>query len=198
MTTIQEDNRRVGAEHEIAHALAYIAHGRPFIDVEVDDIGCGAVNVEPWSGRSDVIACIKMAGPAADFAYLARRDGEDTALEATVDGWRELLNLRHPDDDPDAMRSDQAGAAGSGLMAYGFAWAAGFFTSNRDLISELGAELRAAGGQLNYSQVLQRAVRRLQGADPVELTRMLNKVSAYSTAIEDVQANIRNLAEVSN
>ncbi|NYK09038.1 hypothetical protein [Leifsonia naganoensis] len=134
------------------------------------------------------MACIKMAGPVADFAYLVDRDGEKAALEATVDGWRELLVVDGPDDD--ALLSDQAGAASTGAMAYGFAWAAGFFEANRDLISELGEMLRGADGYLG----LDATAGRLQGADQAELNRMFAKVSAHTSTVEDVQAHRRELS----
>ncbi len=188
-----EDNVRIGAEHEIAHALAYLAHGRPFVDVEVDGDGCGAVNALRWAGRQDEVACIKMAGPAADFAYLVNRDGEDRALETVVDGWRDLLGLTHPDDDPDAMSSDQAGAAGSGLMAFGFAWAAGFFVTNRALIKEFAGLLLECGGRLSYADVAAVAEDRVRGADQLEMVRVFGLLGPFSETVGAVEAHVQAL-----
>lgn len=64
----------------------------------------------------------------------------------------------------DSMRSDQTGSE-SGLMTYGFAWAAGILNSNHDLISEL----HAAGGLSDCDQVQSGAEGRLKGANRSEL-----------------------------
>jgi len=193
MFDIHEANLRVGAQHEIAHALAYIAHGREFIDVELDDVGCGAVNVRPWAGRPDQIACIKMAGPAADFAFLAEHHGEDNALAYTVAGWAELLDLAHPDDDSDAIRSDQAGAASTGLLIYGFAWAAGFYAANRELISDLADTLRTADSRVTHQQVLALAGGRLRAADESEVVRVFTKLAPHRTTVDAIEAHVCEL-----
>lgn len=188
-----DDNIRIGAEHEIAHALAYIHRGGRFTHVELDEVGCGQVVVESWTMRQDEIACIKMAGPAADFTYLASKRGEDEMIAHVVDGWQYYLGLYHPADDEDAMRSDEAGALQMGLINYGFAWAGGFYKANRDLIVELGAELRNAGGYLSYEQVVELADGRIVGSDGPEMLRMFAKLEPYLTAIDEVHAHMAEL-----
>lgn len=109
----------------------------------------------------------------------------------TVDGWRELLDVDDPD--ADALFSDQAVAASTGAMNYGFVWAAGLFKENRDLVSELRTELRASGGQPGYIQALRPAEGRLQASDQMGPIRMPTKVNAHPAAIADVQAHLREL-----
>jgi hypothetical protein len=188
-----EDNHRVGAEHEIAHALAYLANGGEFVRVELDSVGGGQVVIEPWAAREDQIACIKMAGPAADFAYFAAKDGEDEALASEVEGWRWYLTLGHPEDDQDAMRSDEAGALQMGLINFGFAWAAGFYKANRELIAELADELRNSGGLLTHKQVVDLAGGRIAGSDGPEMLRMFAKLEPYRADIDEVHAHIANI-----
>jgi hypothetical protein len=193
MPDSHDDNVRIGAEHEIAHALAYIFYGGRFSHVELDEVGCGQVVSEPWAARQDQIACIKMAGPAADFAYLADKNGEDAQIADAVDGWQYYLGLSHPADDEEAMRSDEAGALQMGLINYAFAWAAGFHMANRDLISELGDELQNDGGYLSYERVVAPAGDRIAGTGGPEMLRMFTKLEPYRAAIDEVHVHMADL-----
>ena len=189
---MDSDNRRVGAKHEIAHALAYIAHGLHFSFVELDEVGGGQVHVNPRRIRKDWLACVAMAGPAADFYHRLICFAEDEVIREYVEGWAAISDLI---DLPDAseMRSDEATALGTGHMRFAFGWGGGFYQSNHDLIGEIAQELLDSDGRLEYDTVYGLAHGRINPPDEPTQMRLLLKLQPYAAQIEDLQDHIHDV-----
>lgn len=189
---MESDNRRVGAQHEIAHALAYIAHGFDFRFAELDQVGCGKVHVDPRRIRDDQLACIAMAGPATEFAHHLNTTDEDELITDLVDGWSALSDLIQLPDDEE-IHSDEAKAAGAGLLVFGFSWASGFYESNRELIVELAQALLAADGHLDYDTINSMADGRISPPNEATQFRQFVRLQQYTDRISAIQDHIREV-----
>lgn len=190
LATATESHRFVATQHEIAHALAFIAHDRPFECVEVDEFGAGIVRVAPGSRVSQNIrAKICMAGPAAELEYQIVRVGEESAVADLVGSWNLLLDLELPDED--GTQSDEARAGGH--LGWAAAWGMAFFRANRELIDDVATRLIGAGGYLTYDAVVELAEDAIDDPDEQVMVHMLSLFSGYSESIKRVEAHLEEL-----
>lgn len=141
------DQRVIGAQHEIAHALAYLFFGRMFRAIDVDADGVGAVSVDPTPiGLMDQ-SYIAAAGMAVELRYTQ-------LFEGSVAEWFETLLAmvnepdREPEDD-DLYRTN-------GYLFVSLPWALAFNAAYWLEIEEGGEWLLATGGHLHYPAVASR------------------------------------------
>jgi len=141
------DQRVIGAQHEIAHALAYLFFGRMFRAIDVDADGVGAVSVDPTPIGPMDQSHIAAAGMAVELRYTQ-------LFEGSVAEWFETLLAmvnepdREPEDD-DLYRTN-------GYLFVSLPWALAFNAAYWLEIEEGGEWLLATGGHLHYPAVASR------------------------------------------
>lgn len=141
------DHRVIGAQHEIAHALAYLFFGRMFRAIDVDADGVGAVSVDPTPiGLMDQ-SYIAAAGMAVELRYTQLFDG-------SVEEW--LQTLLTMVNEPDREPEDDDLYRTNGYLFVSLPWALAFNAAYWQEIEEGGEWLLASGGRLLYPAVASR------------------------------------------
>jgi hypothetical protein len=174
-------NYVTGARHEMAHALAYIAHDIPFASATLEEHGTGEVTSIPTMQPTESLAKIATAGQVIDLNVLRRRHGDGVALAQRLEGWRESVG------DPEAEWSDAHIATGSWCLPSALPWALAFAETNFGLIAEAGDALIEAGGFLTYETVNARFAAGVQQPADAAMRRARELLAPYTAAIIAVE-----------
>lgn len=160
------DAQAFTVRHEVAHALAYVAHG---LDFQTLDLAGWEVTVKPGRYLDNFTGpCIAAAGLAVEIVGMAEREGSvSDGIDRALGAWHEEAEdaVAWPDDD-DFAGSDLAGT--HGLLAVALPWAWAFVQGNRDLIEELGARFEERP-QVSYREFMAALGRRRPTTDPADM-----------------------------
>lgn len=142
---------RVTAEHECAHALAYIDRGYVFESVDVPH---AMVRTPGLSIRASDLAAVCLTGPMVDLRYHIERERSAAAgIRSLLESWTEVTDyLSDEPDDDDAAAHDIFGARGYLAGTVPGAWA--FVSANWSLIQELAASI--GDNAVTYSELVAR------------------------------------------
>lgn len=176
------DHHLIGAEHEIAHALAYLSFGRTFRAIDVDDDGVGAVSVDPTPINSMDQSHIAATGMAVELHYTQRFGG--AARE-----WLQTLAVMAKDPDPE----DDDLYRTNGYLFVSLPWALAFNYAYWPEIEEGGEWLLASGSHLDYPQVADR-FRALFKPSPqrsIDMKEQLAFLTPFQDLIAEIDESIR-------
>jgi hypothetical protein len=167
-------NHWVGARHEAAHALGYIATNLPFIEIEVDEAGLGSVSAARVRRPNADLALIAMAGQCIE--HLA---GGLTWPER-IESWREQFAAGDHND----LHSVAAGSLVGGLYA-----ALAMINANAQLLDDAAVHLLDEGGRLTYATFAEFVGDRYQAASPAQHRASFQMTGGHVEALVDLDFN---------
>jgi hypothetical protein len=148
---VSESELALSREREVSHALAYLLHEEPFVDIVVDYDGDVKVRHEPRRIRREIDAKLAAAGPAADFhrRLQTRFAGDADAAFADLIGMLHESAEVSAEDWERSVDGDDDAKYGAALSLV-LAWSLAFHEQNRELVVEGAALLANSGDVVTY------------------------------------------------